>query len=72
LDEQLFEITSKEVPWYADIVNYLAIGKIPFHSTKQARDRFFKQIQSYFWEDPELFKYCADQIIRRCVPQGEI
>jgi hypothetical protein len=60
------------VPWYADIVNYLAIGKIPFHWTKQARDRFFKQIRSYFWEDPELFKYCADQIIRRCVPQGEV
>jgi hypothetical protein len=41
-DEQLFEITPKEVPWYADIVNYLAIGKIPFHWTKQARDHFFK------------------------------
>jgi hypothetical protein len=72
LNEQLFEITTKEVPWYADIVNYLAIGKIPFHWTKQARDRFFKQIRSYFWEDPELFKYCADQIIRRCVPEGEV
>jgi len=71
-DEQPFEITPKEVPWYADIVNYLAIGKIPFHWTKQARDHFFKQIRSYFWEDSELFKYFADQIIRHCIPQREV
>jgi hypothetical protein len=71
-DEQLLEITQKELPWYADIMNYLAIGKIPFHWSKQKKDRFFKQIRSYFWEDPELFKYCADQIIRRCIPQSEV
>ena len=23
------------------------------------------------WEDPYLFKYCSDQIIRRCVPEEE-
>jgi hypothetical protein len=44
LNEQLFEITPKELPWYANIVNYLAIDKIHFHWTKQARDHFFKQI----------------------------
>jgi hypothetical protein len=25
-DEQLFEITPREPPWYADIINYLATG----------------------------------------------
>jgi hypothetical protein len=70
--EQLLEITPQRIPWYADIVNYLATGKVPSYWSKQAKDHFFKQIRSYFWEDPELFKYCADQIIRRCVPQGEI
>jgi hypothetical protein len=71
-DEQLLEITPQEIPWYADIVNYLATGKVPSYWSKQAKDHFFKQIRSYFWEDPKLFKYCTDQIIRRCVPQGEI
>jgi hypothetical protein len=69
-DEQLFEITSR-APWYADIVNYLATGRIPSHWSKQDKDRFFKQVRSYFWEDPELFKYCADKIIRHCVPESE-
>jgi len=53
----------REPPWYADIVNYLATGWIPSHWSKQDKDRFFKQVRSYFWKDPELFKYCADQII---------
>jgi hypothetical protein len=72
LDEQLLEITPQGIPWYADIVNYLATGMVPSYWSKQTNDHFFKQIRSYFWEDLELFKYCADQIIRSCVPQGEI
>jgi hypothetical protein len=62
-DEQLFVITPREPPWYVDIINYLATGQILSHWSKQDKDRFFMQVQFYFWEDPELFKYCADQII---------
>jgi len=51
-DEQLFEIKPQEIPWYADIVNYLATGKITSYWSKQTKDHFFKQIQSHFWEDP--------------------
>jgi len=58
-DEQLFEITPRELTWYSDIVNYLATGWIPSHWSKQDKDRFFKQVRSYFWKDPKLFKYCA-------------
>jgi hypothetical protein len=43
-DEQLFEITPREPPWYADIINYLATGQIPPHWSKQDKDRFFKQV----------------------------
>ena len=28
-------------------------------------------IHSYYWEEPFLFKYHADQIIRKCVPEEE-
>ncbi|GKD07053.1 reverse transcriptase domain-containing protein, partial [Tanacetum coccineum] len=27
----------------------------------------FKDVKTYFWDDPYLFRTCADQIIRRCV-----
>ena len=32
---------------------------------------FFAKIHSYYWEEPFLYKYCADQIIRKCVPKVE-
>ncbi|XP_059650487.1 uncharacterized protein LOC132296295, partial [Cornus florida] len=70
-DEQLLQVSHSTLPWFADIVNYLAVGKIPAHWSKQERDRFFSQVKHFFWEDPELFKYCPDQIIRRCIPKTE-
>jgi hypothetical protein len=70
-NEQLFEITPREPSWYADIINYLATGQIPPHWSRQDKDRFFKQVRFYFCEDPELFKYCAGQIIRPYVLESE-
>ncbi|KAL6318173.1 hypothetical protein AAG906_035678 [Vitis piasezkii] len=32
---------------------------------------FFAKIHAYYWEEPFLFKYCADQIIRKCVHEDE-
>jgi len=32
LDEHLFVVAVK-VPWYADVANYLAVGKLPKHLT---------------------------------------
>ncbi|KAH9722991.1 hypothetical protein KPL70_006933 [Citrus sinensis] len=69
-DEQLMSVNV--VPWFADIVNYLATGQIPEHWTKQDRTKFLSKVKDFFWDDPYLFKYCADQIIRRCVPDNEI
>ncbi|GKC42796.1 reverse transcriptase domain-containing protein [Tanacetum coccineum] len=39
--------------------------------TSQQKRKFFKDIKHYFWDDPFLFKTCADQIIRRCVDGKE-
>nr|GEW09448.1 reverse transcriptase domain-containing protein [Tanacetum cinerariifolium] len=35
------------------------------------KSKFFKDVKHYFWDDPYLFKICADQIIRRCVSGQE-
>ncbi|GJX11854.1 reverse transcriptase domain-containing protein [Tanacetum coccineum] len=37
----------------------------------QEKKKFFKDVKHYFWDDPFLFKTCADQIIRRCVDGKE-
>ncbi|GJV28141.1 reverse transcriptase domain-containing protein [Tanacetum coccineum] len=68
--ETLNMVTSHDkqnIPWFADIANYHA-GNFLFKgmSTQQKR-KFFKDIKHYFWDDPYLFRTCADQIIRRCV-----
>jgi hypothetical protein len=69
-DEHLFVIS--ELPWYAHIVNYLVIGEIPKEWSAQDKIKFLVEVRNFYWDDPNLFKYCPDQIIRRCVPNGEI
>ncbi|WJZ97355.1 hypothetical protein VitviT2T_015964 [Vitis vinifera] len=57
--------------WYAHIANYLVIGEVPSGWKAQDRKHFFAKIHAYYWEESFLFKYCADQIIRKCVPKEE-
>ena len=59
------------VPWYAHIANYLVTGKIPSEWKTQDKKHFFAKNHAYYWEEPFLFKYCVDQIIRKCVPEQE-
>ena len=62
LEESLLLV--EEVPWYAHIANYLATGELPADWKAQDKKLFFAKIHSYYWEEPFLYKYCADQIIR--------
>ncbi|GKB26621.1 reverse transcriptase domain-containing protein [Tanacetum coccineum] len=39
--------------------------------TLNMKNKFFKDVKHYFWDDPYLFKICADQVIRRCVASQE-
>ncbi|RVW18197.1 Transposon Tf2-8 polyprotein [Vitis vinifera] len=61
----------KTAPWYAHIANYLVTGELPSEWKTQDKKHFFVKIHAYYWEEPFLFKYCADQIIRKCVPKQE-
>nr|GEU60314.1 putative reverse transcriptase domain-containing protein [Tanacetum cinerariifolium] len=54
-------------PWFADIANYHARNFIVKGMSSQEKKKFFKELKHYFWDDPYLFKICADQVIRRCV-----
>nr|GFA70604.1 reverse transcriptase domain-containing protein [Tanacetum cinerariifolium] len=35
--------------------------------SSQQKNKFFKDVKHYFWNDPFLFKIYTDQVIRRCV-----
>nr|GEX48823.1 reverse transcriptase domain-containing protein [Tanacetum cinerariifolium] len=53
--------------WFADFANYHAGNFIVKGMSTQQKNKFFKDVKHYFWDDPFLFKICADQVIRRCV-----
>ncbi|GKF40162.1 hypothetical protein Tco_0120223 [Tanacetum coccineum] len=54
-------------PWFADYANFHAGNFIIKRMSTQQKRKFFKDVKQYFWDDPYLFRTCADQIIRRCV-----
>ena len=71
-DEQILAISQAQIPWYADIVNFLVTERLPPDMSKQQLKRFFHDVKSYYWDEPYLYKQCADQMVRRCVPQEEV
>ncbi|GJV35222.1 putative reverse transcriptase domain-containing protein [Tanacetum coccineum] len=58
-------------PWFADYANYHAGNFIVKGMSSQQKNKFFKDVKHYFWDDPYLFKICVDQVIRRCVAGQE-
>ncbi|KAK8499659.1 hypothetical protein V6N12_002131 [Hibiscus sabdariffa] len=68
-DEKILYATA--MPWYADIVNFLVSGVLPHELSSQGRKKFRHDARYYFWDEPYLFKQCADQMLRRCVPEEE-
>ncbi|GJY22545.1 reverse transcriptase domain-containing protein [Tanacetum coccineum] len=72
--ETLNMVTSRgnsSTPWFANYANYHAGNFIVKGMSSQQKNKFFKDVKHYFWDDPYLFKICADQMIRRCVAGQE-
>ncbi|GJT82681.1 reverse transcriptase domain-containing protein [Tanacetum coccineum] len=57
--------------WFADFANYQAGNFIVKGMSSQQKNKFFKDVKHYFWDDPFMFKICADQVIRWCVSSQE-
>nr|GEW05175.1 reverse transcriptase domain-containing protein [Tanacetum cinerariifolium] len=51
--------------WFADFANYHAGNFVVKGMSSQQKNKFFKDVKHYFWDDPFLFKIYADQVIRR-------
>ncbi|XP_058211593.1 uncharacterized protein LOC131323767 [Rhododendron vialii] len=68
-NEQLF--AANMCPWFANIANYLVTRQIPPHWSTTEKQRFFREVRQYIYDDPYVFKYCADQIMRWCVPKAD-
>nr|GEV11411.1 reverse transcriptase domain-containing protein [Tanacetum cinerariifolium] len=54
-------------PWFADFSNYHTGNFVVKGMSSQQKNKFFKDVKHYLWDDPFFFKIYADQVIRRCV-----
>nr|GEX62154.1 reverse transcriptase domain-containing protein [Tanacetum cinerariifolium] len=52
-------------PWFADFANYHAGNFVVKGMPSQQKNKFFNDVKHYFWDEPFLFKICADQVIWR-------
>jgi hypothetical protein len=57
-DESLLFIST--MPWFVNIVNFLATGDLPAHWSTQDKRKFLNEVKFFYWDDPYLFKYCPD------------
>nr|GEV61716.1 reverse transcriptase domain-containing protein [Tanacetum cinerariifolium] len=55
----------QSTPWFSHFSNYHAWKFIIKRMSTQQKNKFFKDVKHYFWDDPYLFKTYADQVIRR-------
>nr|GEV72823.1 reverse transcriptase domain-containing protein [Tanacetum cinerariifolium] len=62
---------NQSTPWFVDFAKYHARNFVINGTSSQQKSKFFKDVKHYFWDDPIMFKICADQIIRRCVSGQE-
>nr|GEW22856.1 reverse transcriptase domain-containing protein [Tanacetum cinerariifolium]GEW23226.1 reverse transcriptase domain-containing protein [Tanacetum cinerariifolium] len=69
--ETLGKISSGSTLWFADFRYFHAGNFIVKGMLSQQKKKFFKDVKHYFWDDPYLFRICADKIIRRCVHDQE-
>ncbi|XP_013617716.1 PREDICTED: uncharacterized protein LOC106324265 [Brassica oleracea var. oleracea] len=60
------------MPWFSEIANYLAREQEPLKFTGNDKKKFLKDVRRYLWDEPFLYKQCADNIYRRCVAEEEI
>nr|GFB92052.1 reverse transcriptase domain-containing protein [Tanacetum cinerariifolium] len=57
--ETLSMVTSRgtsDTPWFADFANYHAGNFLVKGMSTQQKNKFFKDVKHYFWDDPFLFK----------------
>ena len=58
--------------WYAEYSQYLSKGILPPRLSHPERQKFLSELKFYSWEDPNLYKKCADGIVRRCAMEFQM
>jgi hypothetical protein len=66
-DDTLQKVSTID-PLYPNIVNYIVAGYIPPGVDKK---KIIRDSRLHLWDDPYLYRVCADVLLRRCIPTFE-
>jgi hypothetical protein len=55
-------------PWYANVINFMVAGYVPPGENKR---KLIHESHLHLWDEPSLYRVCADGLLRRCVPVEE-
>eukprot|EP00253_Pinus_taeda_P005907 PITA_05907 len=69
--EYIFVVTT-QTTWFADVANYLVIGKLHSHLFPREKIKIIQESAIYSWITNELYKTGSDLMIRRCVREDEM
>jgi hypothetical protein len=65
-DDTLLKVSTTD-PWYANMVNYIVASYIPVGADK----KIIIDSILHIWDDPYLYRVCADGLLRSCIPTFE-
>ena len=71
-DEHVLAASQDLIPWFTDFANYLASDIVPSDLSFHQRKKFMYDVKKFIWDEPYLYRSCADRLIRRCVPECEM
>ncbi|XP_013631670.1 PREDICTED: uncharacterized protein LOC106337160 [Brassica oleracea var. oleracea] len=66
LDEEHTVEHYSHLPWFAEIVNFLAAEKEPLKFTGNEKRKFLREARQYVWDEPYLYKQDSHAYIARC------
>ncbi|CAA7029362.1 unnamed protein product [Microthlaspi erraticum] len=70
--EEVKALRDENLPWYADIVNFMVSREFPSNFDAYKRKKFFKDARHYYWDEPYLYKRGPDSIYRRCIAEEDV
>ncbi|PHT35630.1 hypothetical protein CQW23_23330 [Capsicum baccatum] len=71
-DEEILATMVEDLPWYADFAKYVVSKVMPENLSFHQKRKFMHDVTHYFWDEPYLFRRCADGVIRRCISNVEM
>ena len=72
-DDQLMNLAPvDETSWFANTANYLASRVLPTGLSAHYRKNFFHDLRYYYWDDPLLFRSCANDMLHCCALEFEV